>query len=140
MDREEAAELRNLAGKVGVPDIRRHIFLCCDQTKPKCCDRDESNRAWEHLKSRLKELGLSEHGGVARTKANCLRVCEAGPIAVVYPEGTWYAHCTPENLDRIIDRHLVHGEIVEECLILQQPLPPSPKGASDRETGAPEAR
>ncbi len=81
---------RAIAISIGVPVARRHIFLCCDQTKPKCCDKDRGLAAWDFLKGRLKELGLSEQGGILRTKANCLRICEGGPIAVVYPEGAWY--------------------------------------------------
>src|SRR3989442_9901324 len=86
---------RAVAQAIGVDAARRHIFLCCDQTNPKCCEKDRGLAAWEFLKRRLKELGLSEQGGILRTKANCLRICEGGPIAVVYPEGAWYAACDP---------------------------------------------
>jgi (2Fe-2S) ferredoxin len=124
-------QLETTSYNLGLDCIKRHIFICADASKPKCVDRESSLESWEYLKKRLNELKLdrpidcsaNERSDMFfRTKANCLRICQHGPIAVVYPDGVWYHSATPDVIEEIIQRHLLNNEIVSEYVFFQPPL------------------
>jgi (2Fe-2S) ferredoxin len=123
----QADALQMRVTSLGLKAIQRHIFLCTDQTHPLCCDKAIALEAWEYLKKRLKVLNLDrvtpeQPSYIFRTKANCLRVCQDGPIMVIYPDGVWYHSATVSVIERIIQEHLIQNQVVLEYAFVQHPL------------------
>ncbi len=125
---QSVESLANCVKSLGLEQIQRHIFICADPTFPQCCSKEATLASWEYLKKRLKQLNLDKPTDtrpscIFRTKANCLRVCNAGPVLVIYPDGVWYRQATPEVIERIIQEHLINNCVVEEYAFLTHPLP-----------------
>jgi (2Fe-2S) ferredoxin len=138
---EPVERLQTIADALSIPRVDRHVFLCADQTTPKCAPVEETRAVWRYLKARCKQLGIASappawhgmpampatpvpigDGVVLRSKVDCLRICEMGPIAVVYPEGVWYHSVTIPVMERIITEHLVGGVPVTDHVFAWGPL------------------
>ena len=126
-DQDQSESLQSRVESLGLKAIQRHVFLCTDQTHPLCCDKAVALEAWDYLKKRLKVLNLDRTTPerptcIFRTKANCLRVCQRGPVMVIYPDGIWYHSATPPVIERIIQEHLIQNQVVLEYAFLEHPL------------------
>ena len=115
-------ELTQIADKLLIGQYHRHVFLCIGDA---CCTAEAGREAWEALKKELKDKNLSLSTGpnaCYRTKVQCLRVCSGGPIAVVYPEGTYYAGLIADRIPRFVQEHLIDGNPIEEWIFARNSL------------------
>ncbi|WP_186481422.1 ferredoxin [Synechococcus sp. NOUM97013] len=102
------------------------MLLCATPTKAKCCDPADGLETWNALKRLVRDLGLENEqrpqGIVLRSKVDCLRACERGPILVIWPEGIWYSDVTPERIEVIIRSHIINNQPIEKWIYKTTPF------------------
>jgi (2Fe-2S) ferredoxin len=98
---------------------RHHVFFCCNQRNDgrACCNQHGAQEMRDYAKQRVKQLGIAGPGKVRVNQAGCMDRCEEGPVLVVYPEGVWYTYVDRDDVDEIIDEHLLRGRVVERLRI-----------------------
>ncbi len=127
MSNNDSTDLQKAVARLKIDQIKRHIFLCAGE---KCCSSESGLKTWEFLKERVRADDAVE-AGIYRTKVGCLRICREGPVALVYPEGVWYKNVTVDACKKIVDQHLIGGEIVEEFKITEHALHPASGSLGD---------
>lgn len=111
------------------PLISHHLLLCATPAKGKCCDPVDGSASWDALKRLVRDLDLENparaQGIVLRSKVDCLRVCEQGPVLLIWPDGIWYGGVTPERMDIILREHVLEGRPCRQWMLKRTPLHPS---------------
>ncbi len=99
--------------------FKHHVFFCCNQRSEgeSCCNNLGATAAQTYAKDRIAQLGLKGKGNIRINKAGCLDRCDDGPVLVVYPDETWYTYIDKEDIEEIIQEHLIHGRVVERLKI-----------------------
>ena len=106
--------------------VSHHLLLCATPTKAACCDPVLGAESWNCLKRVLKKLDLENsnrpQGVVLRSKVDCLRICNEGPILLIWPDGIWYGSVTPQRIEKIVLKHVIGGEPLAKWIIRRSPF------------------
>lgn len=117
MSKKTLHDARKKSDKLGLGTSSWTVWMCVDKKTSKCASSTQMQKSWKHLRRRLKELGKENRIKAISLKAQCVGVCRGGPILAVMPAGIWYGQCTPDVIDRIVNDHLIGGQVVDEYVI-----------------------